>query len=334
MSQNKRKLFIESLTDFQIVNGGQTTASIYFSKKDGLDVSNVKVMAKINVVNETDGGGLDSLISNISEFSNSQSRVSKVDLKARNSQLVKLKQLSDSVMTPSGLKWFFERAKGEFNTKVRIAGTNGNSIKKATPLSRRFSKELLAKYSSSWGDIPYMVKKGGEKIFRHFIEQISPEDRALAIVIDRDYYENLISKIILFRRLEKIYGQGNNSMGQLRAAVIPYTLSVVYMITDGSNEKVKFNFSKIWKKEDIDDDFAEYFRKLMLLMNNLIKNYSVSDDYGEYSKKPELWNKIKNCEEIRLFLAEADNKKIIDNYTVECLNKVSKIVLSGFPRIS
>ena len=75
-------------------------------------------------------------------------------------------------MMPSGSKWFFERAKGEFNTKVRIA-PNANKIKSEYPKQRRFTKEQLAKCFSAWGDIPYLVKKGGEGIFRHFIEQIS-----------------------------------------------------------------------------------------------------------------------------------------------------------------
>jgi len=316
VSQIKRKLVIESLTDLQIVNGGQTTASIYFSKKEGLDISKVKVMAKINVINETKESSLDDLISKISEFSNSQSRVSKVDLRARNPQLVKLKTLSDSVITPSGSKWFFDRAKGQFNTKVRMAGGNRSRIKKDFPPERRFTKELLAKYYSAWGEIPFAVKKGGEKIFRHFIEKISPEDSTLAINIDRDFYEALIAKVILFRHLEKIYGQGSNSIGQLRSAVIPYTLSVLYIYTDGSSDDLKFNLSKIWKDEGLEDDLAEYFRMLMLLINDLIKKYSASEDYGEYSKKPELWNTLQQCIEVNNFMATDNSRQILEKYTV------------------
>ena len=77
----RKSLYLESLEDFQIVNGGQTTASIYFSNKEGLDISNVKVMAKINIAKTSKSKDLDDLISKISEYSNSQSRVSKVDLK-------------------------------------------------------------------------------------------------------------------------------------------------------------------------------------------------------------------------------------------------------------
>ena len=273
--QRKRKMYIESLTDFQIVNGGQTTATIYFSGKEGLDISKVRVMAKINIAKETTEKKLDDLISKISKFSNTQSKVSNVDLRARSPQLVKLKALSESVITPSNLKWFFERAKGEFNTNIRKAGKNSNKIKKDYPKERRFSKEQLAKYYSSWGDKPFMVKKGGEKIFRHFIEQIALEEDTKATVdIDRKFYEELISKIILFREMEKIYGQGKNAMGQLRSAVIPYTLSVLYLYTDGSNKGKHFNLSKIWKKEGLEDDLSEYFKTLMFLLNNLIKSIS------------------------------------------------------------
>lgn len=315
--QSKKKTYIESLTDFQIVNGGQTTASIYFSKKEGLDISKVKVMAKINIVKETSEQKLDDLISRISKYSNTQSRVSNVDLRARNPQLVKLKTLSDSVVTPSGTKWFFERAKGEFNTKVRIAGSNSTRIKKEYPSSRRFSKEQLAKYYSAWGDKPHMVKRGGEKIFRHFIEQISPaEDEGAPAEVDREFYEKLISKIILFRSLEKIYGQGKNSMGQLRSAVIPYALSVVYNNTDGANKGRQLDLLGIWRNEDLKDDLGEYLKKLMLLINDLIKKYSASEDFGEYSKKQELWDAIKDCPEIRSFLDTDDSRKILEKYTV------------------
>ena len=315
--EKKKKMYIRSLTDFQIVNGGQTTASIYFCKKEGLDISQVKIMAKINIVKDTNEEKLDEFVSDISKFSNTQSKVSSVDLRARSPQLLKLKSLSESVITPSGLNWFFERAKGDFNTIVRKAGRNSNRIKKEYPNERRFSKEQLAKYYSSWGDQPFMVKKGGEKIFRYFIEQIATEEGTKAIIdIDRKFYEELISKIILFRAMEKLYGQGKNAMGQLRSAVIPYTLSVLFIFTDESNKGKRFNLSRIWKKEGLEDDLSEYLKTLMLLLNKLIKKYSFSDDYGEYSKKPELWNRIKCSPEIKKFMSTSNSCDILKKYTI------------------
>ncbi len=308
---------IKSLTDFQIVNGGQTTATIYFTQKDGFDISKVKVMAKINVAKEATDEELEELISNISTYSNAQSRVSKVDLRSRNPQLVRIKSLSESVMTPSGKKWFFERAKGEFNTKLRIAGSNKNRLAKEYPTERRFSKELMAKYYSAWGNQPHLVKKGGEKIFRYFIEKLTGEGEfKKPINVNRDFYEELIANIIMFRRLEKIYGAGKNSMGQIRSAVVPYTLSILFMITDGDNKAPSFNLLKIWLNEVLENDLEIYLTQLLKLVNELIKKYSESDDYGEYSKKEELWKRISSSKEIKEFTRTDDTARIIDKYGI------------------
>lgn len=105
------KIFLKSLNGFQIVNGGQTTASLYFSKKEGLSLEGINVMAKINVVNDSDEEELNQLVSDISLYSNTQTKVSKVDLNSKNEQLSKIKKFSISVLTPTNKKWFFESKK-------------------------------------------------------------------------------------------------------------------------------------------------------------------------------------------------------------------------------
>ena len=81
--------------------------------------------------------------------------------------------------------------------------------------------------------------------------------------VNRDFYEELIAKIILFRKLEKIYGSGKNSMGQLRSAVVPYSLSVLFMITDGDKKSSSFDLLKIWLNEALEDDFEAYLTQLL-----------------------------------------------------------------------
>lgn len=316
------KIFIKSLTDFQIVNGGQTTASIYFTHKDGFPIDKVKVMAKINVVRNVTEDVLDELISDISLYSNSQTKVSKVDFSSRNPQINKIKALSESIVTPSGRKWFFEKSRGEFNTKLRIAGSNKSRVEKEYPKNYRYTKEQLGKYFTAWGDQPYVVKKGGEKVFRYFLEEITGELRGRkAININRDFYEELISKIILFTQLEKIYGQGKNSMGQIRSAVVPYAISIIYIYTDGAKEGKQFDLSKIWKKEKLEDDLSTFFKELMELMNGLIKKYSESDDiaYGTLSKS--LWDNISGCKEIVEFMNSKISQQILSKYSIPIKEK-------------
>ncbi|MBU1009135.1 MAG: AIPR family protein [Bacteroidetes bacterium] len=316
------KIFIKSLTDFQIVNGGQTTASIYFTQKDGFSIEKVKVMAKINVARDVTEEGLDSLISDISRYSNSQTKVSNVDLSSRSPQLNKIKALSDSIVTPSGRKWFFEKSRGEFNTKLRIAGSNKGRIEKEFPKNYRFTKEQLGKYYTAWGDQPYVVKKGGEKVFRYFLEEITGEQRGKKpSTINRDFYEDLISKIILFTQLEKIYGQGKNSLGQIRSAVVPYAISIMFIYTDGQKQGKQFDLSKIWKKEKLDDDLISFFMELMKLMNGLIKKYSESDDYGEYSKNKKLWDDISGSIEVEKFMNSTAAQIILKKYSIPIKEK-------------
>lgn len=314
----KDKIYIKSLSDFQIVNGGQTTASIYFSQKDGIDVSKVKVMAKINVAKNVSEEDLNELISNISEFSNSQSKVTTVDLRSRNPQLNKIKALSESIITPSGRKWFFEKSKGEFNTKLRIAGQSGkNRIEKEYPKEYRFTKEQLGKYYSSWGDEPYKVKKGGEAIFRKFLEDIGSEENEKKLNIDRNFYELLISRIILFKSLEEIHGARNNAIGQLRSAVVPYTMSILFSKTEGDKKNPNtFDLARLWSNEGLENDLKVYVKELMILVNELIKKYAKSDDLGEYSKKKEMWDDIYKSNEIKDFLSTDNSNKIFSKYSI------------------
>ena len=307
---------IRSLTDFQIVNGGQTTAAIYFARKSGIDISKVFVTAKINVVSEAAEDELNKFIKEISLYSNTQTKVTTVDLDSQNPQLVKLKALTASVVTPSGKKWFFDRAKGEFNTMKRKSG-NKTKIEKEYPDERRFSKEQLGKYYSSWGDQPYMVKKGGIKVFKYFITAICGDgDKKKGVIVDRNFYEELIAKMILFNKLEKVYGAGKNSIGQLRSAVVPYSISILYKFTDGSKSGSTFDLTKIWVKEGLEDDLMLYMEDMMKLVNDLLKKYSDSDDVGENTRKKELWDKVSECREIATFMTTGNSQKILKKYSI------------------
>lgn len=309
------KLYLKSLTDFQIVNGGQTTASIFFASKEGLNIDGINLMAKINIARNLSESELNGLISDISLYSNSQSRVSRVDLNSRNEQLTKFKSLSMSVLTPSNAKWFFEKSKGEFSTMMRMAGSNQKRIEREYPKDRRISKEQLGKYIVAWGEQPHLVKLGGEKVFRYFIEQISGDgEKSKPINIDRDFYEEAIAKIILFKSLEKIHGAGKNAIGQLRSAVVPYSIGVLYLMFSGKKGNPYFNLAKIWRDESLEKTLEDYMYQLMSLINDLIKKYSDSDDFGQYAKRVELWKAVRDSKELKSFIENKDSDLIKEKY--------------------
>ncbi|WP_200815676.1 AIPR family protein [Pedobacter africanus] len=324
-SQQSGITLIHSLTDFQIVNGGQTTASIYFGKKANVDISKVFITAKINVVKEVAEQELNAFIKEISLYSNTQNKVTTVDLDSQNPQLIKLKAMTMSVVTPSGKKWFFDRARGEYSTMLKKSG-NRNRLEKEFE-DRRFSKEDLGKYYTAWGAQPYMVKKGGIKVFKFFITALCGDgEKRKPVDIDRTFYEELIAKIILFDRLNKIHGIGKRAIGQLRSAVVPYAISILYAHTDGGKSDLYFDLSRIWKSEGLEEDLADFMEELMRLTNELIKKYADSDDVGENSKKKELWDRVCSSTEIQMFMSKKTSIHILGKYTIstEERKKLSK----------
>ena len=318
------KLYVQSITDFQIVNGGQTTAGIYFSAKDALDISKINLMAKINIAKDVSDEELNELISNISRFSNTQSKVSKVDLKTSNNELKAIKTLSRSVVAPNQNKWYFDLARGEFATLVKLRG-NKNKLEKEYPSYRRFSKEQLGKYYTAWGLNPFLVKLGGVKVFRYFIEEISGDgDSKKPQIIDRDFYEKLIARIILFRELEILHGAGKNAIGQLRSAVIPYSISAVYLFMNADKKKLDFDLEILWKNQELDSFMRSFFLDLMKLMNQLIKDYAQTDDYGTYARKEQLWTDISRSSELRQFFSNQNAQKFVEKYGIKKVKKNSR----------
>ena len=310
------KIFLESVNDFQIVNGGQTTASIYFSMKDGLDISKINLMAKINIAKNVSEDELNSLISDISLYSNTQTKVSNVDLKTSNRELKLIKRMSTSVTAPNGDKWYFDLSRGEFSTMVKLKG-NKKKLEKEYPKQRRFTKDELGRYYTAWGEVPYLVKLGGVKVFRYFIDSISgDDDKKKPKEIDREFFTSLISRVILFRELEIIHGRGKNAIGQLRSSVIPYAISALYSVTNGDKKSLDFNLNILWMNQGLDNSLKAYFYDLMFLINDLIKKYAQSDDFAQYAKKEQLWKDIKNSSELLKFFKSADTEKIINKYGI------------------
>ena len=324
ISENNGKIFLESVDDFQIVNGGQTTASIYFSMKDGLDISKINLMAKINIAKNVSEDELNSLISDISKYSNTQTKVSNVDLKTSNRELKLIKRMSTSVTAPNGDKWYFDLARGEFSTLVKLKG-NKKKLEKEYPTQRRFTKDQLGRYYTAWGEVPYLVKLGGVKVFRYFIDSISGDgENKKPKEINREFFASLISKVILFRELEIIHGRGKNAIGQLRSSVIPYAISVLYNITNGNKKNLDFNLNMLWVNQGLDSSLRSYFYELMFLINDLIKKYAQSDDFAQYAKKEQLWKDIKNSPELLKFIESRDTEKIIKKYGIAKTDKTSR----------
>jgi len=84
---------IVRINNLQIVNGGQTTASIYAaSEKYKVDLSNVNVPMKLSVVKKLEIHS--TFVSNVAEFANTQNKVNKSDFFSNHKYHIDMKKVS------------------------------------------------------------------------------------------------------------------------------------------------------------------------------------------------------------------------------------------------
>lgn len=172
-------LFLKRAVAFQIVNGGQTTASLYTAvKKDKAEVCNISVQFKLTV--PRDAAAIDQLAPRISLYANSQNKVNTADFSANHPYHLKIEELSRTIWAPAlagtqiETRWYYERARGSYSDAIaRVTGAERKRWKIQHPASQKFTKTDLAKFEHTWDQKPHIVSRGGEKNFVEFMAEIS-----------------------------------------------------------------------------------------------------------------------------------------------------------------
>jgi hypothetical protein len=344
-SRDGNGLLITQVNDLQIVNGGQTTASIYHTwKKDRKEVSDVFVQVKLSVIKNKEH--FSDIVGRISEYANTQNKVSVSDLSSNRPFHIDLEKLSRDIWAPptpdqpTQTRWFYERARGQYkNARLKEGFTKAKqkAFDLKNPKSQMFTKEDLAKYVNSFEEImegkkipigPHFVVRGNQKNYVQFINHNLPKK------VDQRYLEDSIAKAILFRAAEKKYGVKPFAIGDMRYITVPYTIAWL-----NSNLKNKLDLFKIWKNQSISDKLKEFLYGLMVQVEEFIKSKAPGSLYSEYAKKEECWREVKeqdfsmNVESIKEDLenlgsissrfkntAEANNLKI--NEAIERIRSV------------
>lgn len=301
-SEDGKGFLISKVKDFQIVNGGQTTASIYHTlKKDKANISKIFVQVKLSVVKNKNN--FSQIVSRIAEYANTQNKVSVSDLSSNKPYHIELEKLSRTIFSPhvvnqaSQTKWFYERARGQYKnarSKEGFTKTRQKAFDLKNPKNQMFTKEDLAKYINAYQEIydgkklvigPHIVVRGSQKNYVQFINY------NLVKKSDSIYFEDIIAKAIIFRTAEKIYGIKPNAIGDLRYITVPYSLSLLNFET-----KNKLDLHKIWKNQGISEDLRNVLYDLMGKVETAIKKSAESNHgalYGEWAKKVECWNDLK-----------------------------------------
>lgn len=292
-------LIIDWAKDFQIVNGGQTTASIFHTwKKEKADIGKIFVQIKLTVVKKRENFG--EIVNRIAEYANTQNKVSASDLSSNTPFHIELEKISRSVWAPpKGIqsiqtRWFYERARGQYKNAKNKEGftpAKRKAFDLRTPLSQVITKELLAKYINSYQELyhnnkliigPHVVVRGSQKNYAFFLNYMMPEKP------DSIYFEDLVSKAILFRSAEKIYGVKPYAIGDMRYITVPYSISWI-----GHKTNNMLDLYKIWKNQSISSELEEILRKVMVRIDKFLSENAPGSLYGEWAKKEECWDQIK-----------------------------------------
>ena len=273
------------LKGMQIVNGGQTTASLYFAKKKfpETDLSRVRVPAKIIVMRVQDPAKEEALVSDISRYANSQNAVRQSDLSANKPFHVEVEKLSLTVYCPDGIgRWFYERAAGSYNTLLSREGTTPAKLKvlkEAIPPSRKITKTDLAKYINAWDRKPDVVSLGSQKNFDRFMASLSGEDGEEVPMPDVAQYKAMIAKTKIFKDTQKLV---RPMFQAFQANVAAY---VVAVLSDRLGDKI--DLDRIWIRQGVSQELLSQIGIWAREVNEVLHRTAGGRMVSEWAKKPE-----------------------------------------------
>lgn len=282
---------ISYMKGFQIVNGGQTTASIYFAKRKSpeVDLSHVRVPAKIIILRGNEQADREKLVSNISRYANSQNAVKNSDLSANRAFHVQFEKLANTTYLPDGVgRWFYERAAGSYNVLLARDGTTParlRKIKESVPPSRKLSKNDVAKYIQAWRLLPHIVSLGGEKNFKAFMDDLDEDPTIVPENLTLPWFRETVAKAIVFRAIhtmvKKMFPQG-------QANVAAYLASVV-----AENIGARLNLERIWNRQGISEPFKEMLVSWAHIVFNAMLERANGKQIPEFAKRVECWEHVR-----------------------------------------
>jgi hypothetical protein len=289
------------LKGLQIVNGGQTTASIYFTKKKfpDTDLSHVRVPAKIIVMRADDSAKEEALVSDISRYANSQNAVRQSDLSANKPFHVEIEKLSRSVFCPDGVgQWFYERAAGSYNTLLTREGTTParlKALKEAIPTARRITKTDLAKYLNAWDKKPDIVSLGSQKNFDRFMAGLTPLDGQEAHLPTVADFKAMIAKAKLYRDAQKLL---RPMFQAFQANVTAYTVSLL-------SEKLghRMDLDRVWIRQAASPELLTQIAIWAKEVNEVLHTSAGGKMVSEWAKRPECKEAVMGAN----YSAPADN---------------------------
>lgn len=293
---------IRTAEDFQIVNGGQTTASMaYARRKLGASLAGVFVQMKLSVLDAESAG---SVVPLISRFSNSQNKVSDADFFSNHDYHRLVEKLSRRLRAPAkgGSQiqpfWFYERARGQYAVELARLSTGDRSrFELEAPREQIITKTDLAKVENSWRRLPNEVSKGAQKNFLRFAEYVTKAWDVDSSKFHDEYFRDQVAKVIIFRALEKIVPREPWYDGGYRAQVVAYSIAKLVDMTEGGDDAPtgrKVNLELVWRQQGLTAALTEQLKLVAAVAYFVITHPEAGiQNVTEWCKKDLAWKRLK-----------------------------------------
>jgi hypothetical protein len=278
---------IKRVTGLQIVNGGQTTASLYRARRvDKADLKQIRVPVKFIHVQ---GSDLERMVASISRSANSQNTVQPADFSANDPVHVKLEKLANETWCPDGrTKWFYDRARGAYEAAQDRAGVTRERQRRFLtefPKEKRFSKIDLAKYINAWECQPHLVCYGGQKNFQGMMQRLKELDRG-SDDVDQAWFKAMIASAIVFRAAHKVVR--GLAFPAYQANITAYLVSALSWRTSG-----RFDLDRVWRSQAVSAELGALLKDWAPTINKLLRETAGQKMPTEWSKREQCWFAIR-----------------------------------------
>mgnify|MGYP002535913610 FL=1 len=304
------QLYITKIVDLQIINGGQTTASLAEAvlKKTNTELDGIFVPMKLTVIddreteNEDGVRFYDQMVQAIAKYANSQNKVTAADLFSNDPFHIWMEKSSKRWLAPSAkyaipTGWYYERSRKRYQQELfKIKSVvDQKRFQAKFPKDQLITKEQLGMYLTTMAQRPHIVAKGKNFVIKEFNTIITQEYRANKAVFNEFYFKKCICAAIIYRTVDNYLETNKDSAkkqtgfwykaGGYKLDIVPYSIAkILHSIPKGYT----LNWDYIWNHQTVSPAFMREIELVTKMTNDFI-----CDSHGiivtEYCKKEDTW---------------------------------------------
>ena len=308
------EMLITRIVDLQIINGGQTTASLAEAvlKRTNVNLEGIFVPMKLTVIedreSENDDGVrfYDQMVQAIAKYANSQNKVTAADLFSNDPFHIWMEKMSKKHLAPPAqyaipTGWYYERSRKKYlQEQIKLRGEDSKRFTLKYPKKQIVNKEQLAMYLTTIDLKPHIVSKGKNWVMKEFGTKIGNDYRANKAMFNEFYFKKCICSAIIFRTVDNYLETNKDSAkkttgfwyksGGYKGNIVPYTIAkILSCIPSGYT----LNWDRIWQKQSVSPAFMREVEILTKITNDFI-----CDSHGvivtEYCKRQSTWDEYRD----------------------------------------